>query len=66
MEPRDLGLIVLWVIPRQDSGRGLLYSDEELRLWRDFLGGPVVKNPSWNAEDVGSTPGQRTKIPHAS
>ena len=32
--------------------------------WRDFPGGPVVKNPSSNAEDVGSLPSQRTKIPH--
>ena len=30
----------------------------------DFLGDPVVKNPSSNAEDVGSLPSQRTKIPH--
>ena len=33
--------------------------------WRDFPGGPVVKNPPSNAEDVGSIPSQRTKIPHA-
>ena len=26
---------------------------------------PVVKNPSCNAGDMGSTPGQGTKIPHA-
>ena len=32
---------------------------------RDFPGGPVVKNPLSNAGDVGSIPGQRTKIPHA-
>ena len=31
----------------------------------DFPGGPVVKNPPSNAEDVGSIPGQGTKIPHA-
>ena len=31
----------------------------------DFLGGPVVKNPRCNAGDVGSIPGQGTKIPHA-
>ena len=30
-----------------------------------FPGGPVVKNPSSNAGDVGFIPGQRTKIPHA-
>ena len=31
----------------------------------DFPGGPVVKNPPSNAGDVGSIPGQGTKIPHA-
>ena len=30
-----------------------------------FPGGPVVKNPPCNAGDVGSIPGQGTKIPHA-
>ena len=34
--------------------------------WRDFSGGPVIKNPSCNTEDTGSFPGQETKIPHAS
>ena len=33
--------------------------------WRDFHGDPVVKNPPSNAWDVGSIPGQGTKIPHA-
>ena len=36
---------------------------EQLR--RDFPGGPVVKNPPCNARDMGSIPGQRTKILHA-
>ena len=31
----------------------------------DFPGGLVVKNPPSNAGDVGSIPGQGTKIPHA-
>ena len=31
----------------------------------DFPDGPVVKNPSGNAGDMGSIPGQRTKIPRA-
>ena len=35
------------------------------RMSRDFPGGPVVKNPPSNAGDVGSIPGQGTKIPHA-
>ena len=35
-------------------------------LWSwDFPGGPVVKNPPWDAGDVGSIPGQGTKMPHA-
>ena len=33
-------------------------------VW-DYPGGPVVKNPPSNAGDVGSIPGQGTKIPHA-
>ena len=33
--------------------------------FRDFPGGPVVKNPPSNAGDTGSIPGQGTKIPHA-
>ena len=32
----------------------------------DFPGGPVVKNPTSNAGDVGSIPGRGAKIPHAS
>ena len=32
---------------------------------RDFPGGPVVKNAPCNAGDMGSIPGQGTKIPHA-
>ena len=31
-------------------------------LFWDFLGGPVVKNPSYNVEDVGLIPGWGTKI----
>ena len=30
----------------------------------DFPGGPVVKNLPYNAGDMGSIPGQGTKIPH--
>ena len=32
---------------------------------RDFPGGPVVETPPSNAGDTGSSPGWRTKIPHA-
>ena len=35
-------------------------------LCRDFPGSPVVKNLPCNAGDVGSIPGQETKIRHAS
>ena len=33
---------------------------------RDFLGGPVVKNPPFNAGGAGLIPGRGAKIPHAS
>jgi len=33
--------------------------------WGDFTGGPVVKSLPSNEEDVGSIPGQGTKIPQA-
>lgn len=42
--------------------------DSRRFLWldlKDFPGGSVVRNPPPNTGDVGSTPGQRTKIPHA-
>ena len=32
---------------------------------RDFPGDPVVKNPLSNAGDMGSIPGQGTKVPQA-
>ena len=34
-------------------------------IYRDFPGGPVVKNPPSNAGDAGSIPGRGTKIPCA-
>ena len=33
--------------------------------WKDFPGGPVVKNLPCNAGDLGSIPGRETKILHA-
>ena len=42
---------------------GMLFNLKKER--RDFPGGPVVKNPPCNAGDVGSIPGQGTKILHA-
>ena len=35
------------------------------RVFRDFPGGPVVKDLPSNERDVGSSPGWGTKIPHA-
>ena len=31
---------------------------------RDFPGGPVVTNPPRNTGDMGSNPGQETKLSH--
>ena len=39
--------------------------DCNLSSSQDFPGGPVFKNLPSNAGDVGSIPGQGTKIPHA-
>ena len=38
---------------------------KNLMSFRDFPGGPVVKNPPCNAGDAGLIPGQGTKISHA-
>ena len=35
-----------------------------MQIW-DFPGGPVVKNPSYKAGDVGLIPGHGIKIPRA-
>ena len=35
------------------------------KIYRDFPGGPVVKNPPYNAGGGGSIPGRGTRIPHA-
>ena len=42
-----------------------LYLESLKSRHRDFPGGPVVKNPPYNAGHAGSIPGQGTKIPHA-
>ena len=39
-------------------------SNKKVNFW-DFPGGPVAKNPPYNAGDASSIPGQGTKIPHA-
>ena len=36
----------------------------EERSYKDFPGGPVVKNPPSNVRDADLIPGQETKIPH--
>ena len=39
--------------------------EEEKKMFRDFPGSTVAKNPLANAGDMGSIPGPETKIPHA-
>ena len=67
-------LVVQWLrisLPVQGTQvRSLVQEDSTFRYLkeaynRDFPGGPVVKNPSCNARDAHSIPGQGTKIPHA-
>ena len=41
---------------------GMIYAFEKC-IYGDFHGGPVVKNPSCNAGDVGSIYGPGTGIP---
>ena len=41
------------------------YSFYQFIIFRDFPGGPVVKNPPCNAGNSGSIPVQGTQIPHA-
>ena len=41
-----------------------LHTNQE-NNFRDFPGGPVIKNPSSNAGDAGLIPGWGTKIPRA-
>ena len=43
---------------------GILQKLETTRIW-GLAGGPGVKNPPYNAGDVGVIPGRGTKIPHA-
>ena len=42
------------------------FSHAQNKHGRDFPGGPVVKNPSCNAADADSVPGQEAKTLHAS
>ena len=61
----DLEVLVT-AIREEKEIKGIQIGKEEVKLslW-DFPGGPVVKNPPYNAGDMCSTPGQGTKIPHA-
>ena len=43
----------------------LIFTENKDDVMGVFPGGPVVKNPSCNAEDASSIPGRGTKIPHA-
>ena len=45
--------------------QGLLWNPIAILTFRDFPGGPGVKNPSSNAGDAGSIPGRGTSTPHA-
>ena len=45
------------------SGKLISKIYKEHTQFRDFPGGPLVKNPPCNAEDTGSIPGQGFKIP---
>ena len=68
----EFGKVAGYKINMQKSV-AFLYTNKELSEreikkmipFRDFPGGPVVKNPPSNAGDVGSIPGRGTKIPHA-
>ena len=42
----------------------LLNRNSKLTTLKDFPGGPVVKNLPSNVEDMGSIPGEETKILH--
>lgn len=52
-------------ITRTGAGEHFRFGLTEESLYRDFPGGPVMKNPPSNAGDSGLTSGHRTKIPHA-
>ena len=45
--------------------RNLQTNTSYKNICREFPGGPVVKNPTFNSGDAGSTTGWGTKIPHA-
>ena len=57
----SISLVISFEIKKCEFFNFVLIQD----CFRDFPGGPVVKNPPSNAGDVGLILGQGTKIPHA-
>ena len=45
--------------------RAAVHQCFKMNIYKDFPGGPVVKNLPFNARDVELIPGPGTKIPHA-
>ena len=45
--------------------RAAVHQCFKINIYKDFPGGPVVKNLPFNARDVELIPGPGTKIPHA-
>ena len=70
---RSIRAFILIVLPLfcsvgHCSNKSIFKKKSILKLhekYKDFPGGPVVKNPPSNARDVGLIPGWGTKIPHA-
>ena len=55
---------ISWTLMWFLSGKKKIFSGLK-KILRDFSGGLVVNNPPSNSGDMGLTPGQGTKIPHA-
>ena len=49
---------------QETLGKAMHISMGSENTYRDFPGGPVFKNPPYNAGDVGSIPGQGTGESH--
>ena len=43
----------------------IIKKSTNIKCWKSFPGGPLVKNLPCNGGDAGLTPGQGIKIPHA-
>ena len=70
LSPSDPEALPLGLVPSPSDGHHASHPDDDGHSqdtqFRDFPGGPVVKNPPCNAGDEGSIPGRGTKIPYAS